>query len=78
MFKTIDGATFKAEDEADLVTQLRKDCDTRTPTATDRQFMNEAAFRATVQTGFIVRDDDPANFVGDLIAAGLVSEITTH
>jgi hypothetical protein len=78
VFAMLDGAKFLAEDEADLVSKMRIDAERWAPAADDAQYMKQTAARAKVQTGRTVRSDTPEHFVADLIAAGLVTELTVH
>lgn len=71
LYRTLDGATFEADSAEELVDRLR--ADSRTPTASRAAFMREAAVRARVQTGHVVRAGDAAAFVADLIVAGLLT-----
>ena len=73
MFRMIDGAEFMAADEADLVRQLH--LSSRSPSPNDLKFMWEMADRAKLFSGADVRCDTPENFVQDLIAAGLLTEL---
>jgi hypothetical protein len=73
MFRMHDGAEFLAADEADLVRQLH--LSSRSPSPNDLKFMWDMADRAKLFTGAEIRCDTPKNFVDDLIAAGLLTEL---
>lgn len=76
MFKTLDGKHFLAEDELDLVSKLHQA--SYSPSPSDAKFMFDAAERAQFQVGRFVRSDTPENFISDLIAVGLITEVTAH
>lgn len=76
MFTTLDGQKFLAEDELDLVSKLHRA--SYSPSPSDEKFMHDTAERAQFQVGRFVRSDTPENFVADLIAVGLITEVTSH
>jgi hypothetical protein len=72
MYLSNDGKRFFAQDEDHLVAMLRRD--SFTPSASFEDFMRDVAQRALLQIGQTIRTDSPANFVMDLIKAGLITE----
>jgi len=76
MFKVIDGETFLAADERDLVEKMHST--SRAPSPSDEAWMRDVARRGELMTGREIRSDTPGNFVADLMAAGLLEEISCH
>ena len=69
---TSDGVTLVGTTPDEWVRDLHKM--SRTPAATDKDFMTEAAKRAFEETGVHVSDATAAAFVRGLVAAGLLIE----
>ena len=69
---TNDGQLIKATEPELIVDELN--ASSWASCATRRQFMEEVASRALLQTGKRVRTRTPAQFIEDLIAAGLLKE----
>ena len=72
MYITEDGKRLFARDDDHLVAELRKE--SFSTSSSFASFMTDVAERAKLQCGAIIRTDDTANFVADLLAAGFITE----
>lgn len=70
---TTDGQRYIAANPSDLVTQLREDS-WGGAERSKKTWREEAASRASESSTATVRGDSDANFVEDLISAGLIKE----
>lgn len=67
------GARHAGRNAREIVRAMHADAWMRS--ATDEDFMVECAKRAEMSTGRSVRYDTAENFIADLIAVGLLSEV---
>ena len=70
--RTRDGEELSGRTPAELVRELHKM--SRAPCPTDAEFMRQMAARAGLQTGKRVSCANPEEFVGCLLAVGLLIE----
>ena len=72
-YRTLDGATFEADSDVDLIEQLRADSWTETEDIED--FMIRMSNRCDIQNGSVVRIESTELFVQDLIAGGFLKVV---
>ncbi len=75
-YHTIDGATFKATDPTDLMTQMR--LDSFNPEADLPSYCRATARASKMQTGKPHRAWPPKELVEDLMASGLIATGKRH
>lgn len=73
-YRMLDGAVFSADTYEELTEKMRQK--SFTESLDTAAFMQQTATRAMLQSSTHVRTDCAANFVCDLMAAGLLTEYT--
>lgn len=76
VWTTLDGKTFLAEDEWELVELMRQD--TIIPTADTTDFMQAMAYWTRIYTDVVLDTRDPKRFVKSLIEHNLLNRTEMH